>query len=64
MDGELTTTTTNQTTFNVNVYFVVPKNYEDERQCDEKMQEAFKVSYYFGFFLHSSISISDKENYF
>ena len=50
MDGELTTTTTNQTTFNVNVYFVVPKNYEDERQCDEKMQEAFKVSYYFVFF--------------
>ncbi|XP_023318938.1 DNA topoisomerase 2-binding protein 1-A isoform X3 [Trichogramma pretiosum] len=39
MEGE---TTTNQTTFDVNVYFVVPDTCQNEKECDEKMWEAFR----------------------
>lgn len=38
MDGE-----NNQTTFDVNVYLVLPNNCGSAEECDEDMVEAFNV---------------------
>lgn len=35
---------TNQTTFDVNVYFVVPNKYESDTECNEDMWDAYNVS--------------------
>lgn len=38
MEGE-----NNQTTFDVNVYFVVPSKFTSPEECDEDMIEAYNV---------------------